>query len=256
VTYLVRRVARSSRSSIGPRGRGLSGLGDLGIDPSGPLKAINDALSGALSNNADQAACLAQANTATANIDAVWQQIAQQWKPSGNFTVADLNTASSAVYQMLEESKIAVIVAPNTAADRDDMVNQALDDIKKYEDRGIPFQQAVTQAQAQGIGYVTTEGFKDWVLGALTAASSAFATRTVLDCNTTWLDQAWQYILGVRDTVLAIVEAVATTAIDAGAATLHAASTIVTNLKWIGYGAVALGALYLWTKFGKTRSPA
>lgn len=259
MTYLAQRMQRRSKRPMVRQAAGLGDLFDSAIsavdfvfgmaDPPGEAIAATAAAAFKATNDAQQQACIATANASTGNLDAIWQQISQQWLPSGNFTAVDLNTASSAVYQMIEEAKIAVIMSPNTVSDRDTMVNQAVDDLTRSENQGITYQQAIQQAQAANVQYITANGFKDWVLYSLTAASNAFATRTVMDCNQTWLATALQYLTKVRDIVMAIVTAVADAAVAAGEAVVTAAATAFTLAKYLPWIAAGLGGIWLYKKY-------
>lgn len=198
-----------------------------------------------------QVACTLQADTQTANLDALMQQIATTWNPVGNYAPGDMNKASAAVYGMLEQAKVAVINSPNTTGDAPDMISQALDDITKYENRGIQYQQAIAQAMAAGTQVIAAPQFKDWVTASLVAASGAFATRAVLDCNVTYLDTAYSYmqqVWGVVQTIADVVVNAASTVLNVVDNTAKIADFLSSNLIPI---AVVGGLALIYFKFYK-----
>lgn len=196
----------------------------------------------------DQTACLAQANEATAALDAKWYNIAQNWNPTGNFTPADMNATIAATVKTLADAQIAAMFAPKSAEDAGEMIAQSLDEINDKLKAMAPYAEAVVRAQQTGATVITSPGFKDWVTKSLVVASGAFAVRAMLDCNMTWLYKAQDYM----DQVWAVVSKVVDVVIKVGETAVDVVGDTMDAYKYLKWGALALGAFWIITKVKKS----
>lgn len=193
--------------------------------------------------------CITIADTSTAALDAKWQNIAQNWNPTGRFSPSDMNAAITMVVKVLSDAQVAVNFAPPSTSDSGDLISQALDDINKRLQQMAPYAQAVTQAQASGATVINSPNFKTWITTSLVAASGAFATRAVLDCRADWIDKASSWFDQVTSVVMKIVDVVET----AAETTIDVVGDTFSMLQYVKWVALGVGAWWLWANVLKPK---
>jgi len=256
VSYIGNRLVRRRRVIYVPRAAkvvkgkpSLHGLGGLADDIFGTVFGLGpaQAIANVFTQKGEDPSCIAQADAATAKLDATWQNIAQNWNPTGNFSPTDMDNAISMVVKTLSDAQVALQFAPPSTADSGDVISQALGDINTKLQQMAPYAQAVTNAKASGASVINSPNFKTWITTSLVVASAAFATRAVLDCNVSWMDKAQQWFDQVSAVVMKIVDVV----ITAGETAIDVVGDAFDLMKYIKWGALAVGAYWLYTKFKK-----
>lgn len=229
MTYLVKSSPR--HRYVKRRLSGLSGL----LDP-------------ILPGPSPESVCLAQANAATAPFDAKVNDLAQNWTPSGFYTSDDIRSIVGSVMTTIAQGQALVDQAAKEPNASQDSVMRATDDLANAGKRSLDYLQAATQADAQGTRVINAVGLKRWVTDSLGSASSAMTTAAVIGCITPWWVGALAAFQSVFDKAWAVVKAVVGTALQIGEDVLKVASNLDEIYNVLKWGALALGAYWLWTE--------
>lgn len=249
MTYIAKRRRQMSRRTAA-RHQPLSGLFDLISGTGNPAAEIREIVQPSFTS--DSTECLPNADAATAAIDARWQDIAQNWNPTGNFAPSDMDAAITATIKALSDAQVTVMFAPKTTSDAGEMIAQSIDDIGKKLRQAAPYATAVQDAKNTGATVINSPGFKTWITTSLVVVSAAYATRAVLDCQLSWLNTAANVIDSVRAVVMRIVDIV----VKAADTVLEVVDDTLDAYKYIKYGAIAVGAIWLLTKLKSSSSSA
>ena len=201
-------------------------------------------------NTSTQVDCINEANAKVADLDARWYGLAQNWHPTGTYVPADISKILQTGIVALQQAKVVVILSPYSTSDASTVINQAVTDIDKQVADSIRFDNAMKQGQASGIA-VSAPDLKDWLVQSLLTASNAFVVRSVLECNTTWLDQADYYLTqayNVAVQIQGIVADAATAVINTVGGAFDAAKFVTSYAK---YGFLAAGAYFAYQFYKK-----
>lgn len=218
----------------------LTGAGDSALAP----------LATKVSSMQGQVDCINAANAKVSDLDARWYNLAQNWHPTGTYQPADVTKILQTGLVALQQAKVIVVLSPYSTSDASTIINQAVDDIDKQVRDSVRFDNAVVQGKAAGVAVAAPE-LKDWLVQSLLTASNAFVVRSVLECNTNWLDQA-DYYLTQAYNVAVQIQGIAIDAVESvvnvAAGAFDAAKFVTSYAK---YGFIAAGAFVLYKMFKK-----
>lgn len=233
MTYLVRRPA--SRGYIRKRPRSaLSDVTDVIMSLPG------------MQQQSQSSQCIDQANAATAPFDAKVNDLAQNWNPTGFYTSDDIRSIVSSVMTTIAQAQSLVDQAAKEPNASQDSVMRATDDLANVGKKSLDYLQAANQADAQSTRAINAVGLKRWVTDSLGAASNAMATAMVIGCITPWWVGALAAFQAVFDKAWGVVRAVVGTALQIGEDALTVASNLDDIYNVLKWGALALGAYWLW----------
>lgn len=201
--------------------------------------------------------CLDRAN-GTPQVRAIDQQIDQlgkTWNPTGYFRPADLQALLDTLATEAEAAGAALAAAPRSTSDATAMINQAFADlIRRYRDRSYAYSNAVAQARAMAANVVDAPGLKDFVLSSMRAISDAYVTATVMQCMQSWLEKWLDRAYKAMATIGAVAYRIIGVAINAGEKIVKAVDDAFDLLKYAKYGLVAVGALFVYREFRRSRA--
>lgn len=229
MTYLARPMRRYMKRSA------LSGITDviLGIPGASPPSQTSQ--------------CIDQANAATAPFDAKVNDLAQNWQPSGFYTSDDIRSIVGSVMTTIAQGQALIDQAAKEPNASQDSVMRATDDLANAGKRSLDYLQAANQADTQGTRVINAVGLKRWVTDSLGSASSAMTTAAVIGCITPWWVGALAAFQSVFDKAWAVVKAVVGTVLQIGEDVLKVASNLDEIYNVLKWGALALGAYWVWT---------
>lgn len=195
-------------------------------------------------DSADIAACKAQGDAASADIDARQADLIRTWQPSGFYAASDITKMLGTIQPMIDSAR-SMLTQATADADNDSAVSQlknAMDELDRHTAQIATYQAA---AQSAGGLPINAPGFKDFVVKTLGAASAAIDAAVTLSCLKPWFASAMEAIGRAAVAVWSAAKAIAGVLITAGATTLKVAEETLDILKYAPYAAAAVGAYIL-----------
>jgi hypothetical protein len=225
-------VSRRMKSSLGPRGRGLSGVVD---------DLIYDLLGTTPSMESD-AACLGAANAQSAALLAKASDVSKNWQPTGlyqrdqvqslvQWTLGMLSSASSLIDQTTSEP---------TAPGARDALRLKTDAIQRKMSDAQVFTGAVGQAMQKSVPVIDAPGLKTWIVNSMITAADGVTAAYYVACQRPWWVGALKVFMAAFDKVWGATKQILGVAADLGMAVLKIPDTvgqIWTMAKW---GSIAL----------------
>ena len=126
--------------------------------------------------------CLAQANAATAPLDAKIDDLAKTWTPTGFYTTDEVRSLIGQTMTMIRGAQTVLDQAMETPSASHDSVIRATDDLARAGKKSLDYLAAANEADQAGFRTINALGLKDWVLSAMGAASSAISTAAAISC--------------------------------------------------------------------------
>jgi hypothetical protein len=202
----------------------------------------------------DELACLNKANASeqVRAIDAIVTNLARNWKPTGYFRPADVQSLITMFSDLAADAGAALAAAPLSTRDAESMKREAFEDVaRKFVDQSQAYKRAISEAKAKGSNVINAPGLKEWVLRSMRSISDAYVTATVLHCRQTWivkwLDRAHRGMAAIGEVVWRIGGVAANLAInvvDAAGTAFDLAGKVI---KYAPYAAAGIGAYMLYT---------
>ena len=242
--YMPTRVARARPASMG----GI--FDDIAAAIIGAPALIVGDVSGIGGQSGDQTACIAQANTQTASLDAKIANLASTWNPSGYYTPDQMSQVVTQTLALLSSAIDQVNAAPNSTSDSQMALANELDLLGQRSTEGTVFIASAAQAKTQGVN-LDSPGLKSWVIRAMQQASNSLVTAYTLECALGPLGQAVQVVEAAADTLISYLKTVAGVIATLAQDALKVPDKVATLASYLMYGSIAVGALYLYLKFGK-----
>lgn len=227
------------KATVRRYGRGRLALSDDCVDPQSGVYVCD--------TPGQTSLCIDQANAATAPFDAKVDDLAQNWRPTGFYTSADIRAIVSSVMTTIAQAQASIDQAAKEPSASQESLLRATDDLANAGRRSIDYLQAANQADAQGTRAINAVGLKRWVTDSLAAASSAMVTVSVVGCIRPWWVNALATFQSVFDKAWAVVKAVAGTLLAIGEDALKVASSLDDIYGVLKWGALAYGAYWVWT---------
>lgn len=210
-----------------------SGLGDWWTDfVTGPDPVIQE--------------CMGVADTTTAPLDAKTNDLAQNWKPTGFYTPADIRTLVSQTMAMITGAQGVVDQAAQAPNASQDSTTRATDDLARAGKSALDYLAAANQADQQGLRTVNAVGFKDWILSAMGAASSAIGTAAAVSCITPWWVNALATFQTAFDALWNAAKAVVGAVLAIGETALKVADSLPQYSELITWGIIAYAGYWAW----------
>lgn len=228
---------RASKSSLGPRGRGLGGfLDDMFYDLLGTTPEMQ--------KNQE---CMAAANAASAQLLAKASDVSKNWQPTGlysleqakglvQWTLAMLSSASSAIEQTVAD--------PTAPGDRDALRIKTAAVQRKMSD-ATTFTAAIGAAMQRSISVLDAPGLKTWIVNSMIVAADGVTAAHYVACQRPWWVGALSAFMAAFDKVWGMTKQILGVAADLGMAVLKIPDTVSqvwTLVKWGSIAAIAVWA--------------
>jgi hypothetical protein len=195
--------------------------------------------------------CVNEANQSAAirAIDAKWEDLSRNWKPTGFYRPSEVQTLITTISASNAQARLALASAPHSTSDAQQVINQAHAYLNRNDERALVYKNAVAAAAKSGTTAIDAPGLKDWVIKSMINISQAFVTVAVLECRSTWLDAAANVINAIWSTAKRIVGI----AIKVGDTVLKAADDVLDLYPIVKWGALGVGALWVLNEIRKRR---
>lgn len=190
--------------------------------------------------------CLDQANADMAPFDAKIDDMVKTWKPTGFYTPDDLRTIIQQTLTVTNQAYDALTQVAQDVVGGDDSVMRATSDLGTAGQRSLDYLSAATQAEQAGLRLVNAPGLKRWVTDTLATTSSAMVTASVVSCQSSWWINALSTYQMVFDKAKAVVVRIVGSVLAIGETALKIADDLPKIYDVLKWGAVGLGAYWLW----------
>jgi len=208
----------------------------------------------------DEIDCLNKANASpqVKSIDDLILERTKNWKPTGYFTPAEVQTLLATLEAEVQKVGIALRDAPMSTGDARAVKDMAFADIlRKYTDKKKVFEDAVAQANANGTRAINAPSLKDFVLGAMRAISDGYVTAAVLSCRETGFEKVLQGAYNAMVAIGGVTYHVLGVAVEAGEAVVDALTTSAKIVAWIAkvapWAAIGVGGYVGWRVIKKSK---
>lgn len=191
-------------------------------------------------------ACLAEANQQTASLDAKATDLSKNWKPSGFYSVTQVQQLVSGVADILNRGILAgqQALADAISDEWDNSIKSLVTGCQKRLASGAAYTQAAQAAQASG-ATVNAPGLKDYVVTCMTHASSTINAAYVAACQRPWWVGVYKAFATAFNALWALAKAIVGVAVDVGSAIVSVAAEAPTAAKYLLWGGIAVGAAYV-----------
>lgn len=200
--------------------------------------------------------CLAKANQYAAPIDMQVDDINKNWTPNGYFSPDQVEQIMAVLQPQIIAALALVQAAKRSTSDADQIIAERVHNLQGrlgtapgYDQTVNKYLSAATEAKVRQVRVIDAPGMKKFVLGCLRAVSDAYVARSMLDCEYTFLDTLGGTFAKIRDVLLGLVQVV----VEAGEAVLEVASTTISILKYAKWGALGLGAYWVYREGTKRK---
>jgi hypothetical protein len=202
---------------------------------------------------ADQMKCLNKANASTQvmAIDAIVDNLAKNWHPTGYYRPAEVQQLLDMFATEAEEAGRALAAAPLSTGDAREMKAQAFEDVgRKYLDQSQAYRRALAEAASKGSNVINAPGLKTWVIRSMRSISDAYVTATVLQCRQSWLekwlDKAYRGMAAIGEVAYRIIGVAANLAVNVVKAAESAIGIAGVIIRYAPYAALGIGAYMLY----------
>ncbi len=192
--------------------------------------------------------CRNAARSASKNIERETLSLAANWRPTGFYTVADLEKMLQATWAVLKVAGDG-LDAMNPPTETSRSLRSSISN--RYGD-SLVYVQAMNDAKLKGIKVLDAPGFKRWVIKAMNEAALAQEHIAYMACQAPWIIPFGMSLMAASIAVSGVARTLATVAVAVGEVVLKipdAALDLYTYLKW---GALGAGALWVLSKRNKT----
>lgn len=199
--------------------------------------------------------CLNAANAQTADMFAKRLAVAKDWQPTGYWTPTELQLVVNWGLQMLRAAGNVVdqaIGEPQLTGARDALTSQRAS-VLRQEGRAIEFTDALNAAAAKNVDIIESTSLKRWVIGAMAEAEASIVAVSYVGCMQPWFVDAIATFMAVFNAIMPMITAIGHAVLVVGQAVLKIPDTLSTIVTVSLWGGAALGAYWLWTKFGKPK---
>jgi hypothetical protein len=188
----------------------------------------------------DTIRCINKANELTSPIDERRYALGRDWHPTNYFEpesirrgVASVQAVLSQAFDVLAKAQTDCAVAPGcsfpTGMDRYRALLRVTNQSKNYLDAADSAE--TSAAAAFKTAYVFADGFKEWAMDALGAASDAIGDSYVVSCIRPWWSQMALIVINLVSDAYEILRNIAGVAEDVVNATYQAGKAVVTIAK-------------------------
>ncbi len=209
----------------------------------------------------DDEDCILEADASTQGMFAKRQDVAANWNPTGFFSIPQLQLVIDNARQMMIAANGVIEQATNDLqlpSSRSALM-AASSELADQERKVIPFQDAIRDALAKNVEVIEAPTLKRFVIGALEVSQAAMFVVAREACRRPWWLDALATFFGVFTAIANAIISVAGVALKVGQTVLKVADNLDTIVIVGLVGGAALGAYWLWSKFGKpapTSNPA
>jgi hypothetical protein len=197
------------------------------------------------------AQCIGQANATTAPLDAKINDLAQNWQPTGFYTPEDIRQLVGSTMAMIVKAQAVIDQARQAPNASQDSLMRTTDDLARAGKSSLDYLSAANDADAQSLRAINAVGFKDWVLSAMGAASSAIGTAAAVACITPWWVGALATFQTAFDALWNTAKQVVGAVLAIGETALKVADELPQFSGLITWGLVLGGAYWLWHRYLK-----
>lgn len=203
-----------------------------------------------------EASCLLEADAKTAEMFAKRQEVKTRWNPTGTYTPDQLEAVVDAAFRMMRDAGVMILdkalADPQLPSGRSELT-KARNEIFDQESKQFVYRDAIRDARAKGVEQISAPGLKSFVIGAMEVTQAAAFVAAKVACRRPWwldvLVAALRIFKAAADFILSIPGII----YNAAKAAVKAAETIGTIIKYSLYGGVAIGAWWLYKKYGRRR---
>lgn len=224
-------------------------LSDVACPPGVPTYLCNALTAGATGSTTSQAQqCVNRANASptVSSIDSQIANLASTWKPTGYYTVAEMQSLVT-VLESQAQAAGAALAGARSIPGSEDAINQAFDDlIRKWQVPAKNYSDAIVQAKAQGLRAIDAPDAKDWVIRSMQAISDAYVTVTVMYCMQTWVESWLTKAYNAMRTIEDVVRKVVGVLIEIGEKVLDAGGHAIDLIKYLPYAALGIAGWVIY----------
>lgn len=191
--------------------------------------------------------CADLLRTSTAKFDAETRDLAKNWRPSGRFTVPDLERVINATHMTLRHGGAAVeqAIASGYPPEIRNQLRSVWNRIQTRFGDSLPFVYALNEARSKSIRVVDAPGLKNWVLQSMVAVSVGMGAVAYYACDKPAIVAAFQTFMVYFDRTIAVVKTIANATIAAGESLLKIPDTLGTLWTVTKWGTLAALAYYV-----------
>ena len=190
--------------------------------------------------------CMGVADATTAPLDAKTTDLAKNWNPTGFYTPADIRSLVGQTMAMITGAQAVVDQAAQAPNASQESTTRATDDLARAGKSSLDYLAAANQADQQGLRTINAVGFKDWVLSAMGAASSAIGTAAAVSCITPWWVNALATFQTAFDALWNAAKAVVGAVLAIGETALKVADSLPKYSDLITWGIIAYAGYWAW----------